>query len=1177
MFARISRNLQCNSSSNNNTRDVNEFVDRKNYAQSLNSVRNVENSHSLNLLQLPLDGTPDKLPVNEEIMDKLPYEEILVKLPESEEVISDELSVKETLNVLQDRSVDLEVNKTNKVLCMPIVEGRIIRKRKLTDNTNHKYLFSFSSLRMSEPTGDSHVSAESTEPRSAKRRLPAEENTVGQPNEETGGPSNPEIGEPSNPKSLRIDDDRFEIVEQLQNENAWDLPGQMAEYANRHTNLFIQNQYIKEAIMTYNPIPTNVNLTRDIDPVVRDLLMEGDKRICLSKDHQLSSIQQRVSFIFGPLSRLWAAMEEEKRMILQSEADEATKENIKAMSQLFDQTIMLTGQAFNSCSYWRRHNILMELMNDRKRVECVLKDMAESFQSTETLLFGSKYEDTVGRHLSSKTKQKELYGTLKKATRGQRGIRPFSRSPHHNARGRGRGVFTGASSHFRGSYRGNRGGTRGGNRGKKTTNYTACTCHGRTSFTTGFSSCSPTDPKTVPRSNSKFSNSWEVDPFFEQLEVIDKRSVDFRHSAGIRNSLSIISSPKSTSCSTKSEWRGEKSGSERGSGNVGKGSHSESVRYSRPIFEQPIFSGQKRWRSPSSDKPETLEPTCSVQPLQDGRPPSIEGPPLSGRLSLQNRPEGRILCSTTSKEVTKIYSISLGGTIVRISLPMFWSFPGTLGFYKTSESPNVTFEKTQCTDHNISRRYVTDGSVSRGTSDCTRYIDFSLAKSRVCNQQAKISFGTHTVSCISGGRHRHSADDYISSERKGYTNSGSLSEDIDSPNCLNKGPFKVSGKAVLSSNSSVTCPSPVSVSATSDDQSIDRSQLLRPFSSSVKICQTGAPMVDWKPGITQWEAPSDGSTTGSDLLRCLKGGVGSILPREQNRGSMVVSGEGPTHKHSGVKSSRLGSAHFHNGETEGDFSFNANRQYDCSSLPHKNGGHEKPGISRDQQKNLGLYNGSTDHNYGRIHSYKHECGSRLAVQANKGLQRMEAAHTGIPGVVLEDENSRNRSLCFKSIQSVTKIHFLEKGSRQPGMRCVPNKLERDIHIRFPSFCSDRQGDQKVKGRSGEMILVTPAWQTQAWFPVLLGLLVQNPILLPHRMDLLQNPKGELHPLVLNRSLKLVAWRVSGKSWRQREYQEQLPRLSQLHEDQAQINITTRLGENGLAGVIRNKFVPLEVL
>ena len=410
MFARISRNLQCNSSSNNTKTDVNQFVDKRNEPKRLNSVRNVENLHSRNLLQLPLDGAPDKLPVNEEVMDKLPYEEILVKLPESEEVISDELSVKETSKVLQitdpnNGSADLKLEQTNEVQGLSIAESSKIRKRKLTRNMNNKYLFSFSSLRMSESTGDSHLSAENTEPPSAKRRLTEEETTVDQPNEETG--------EPSNSKSLRIED-RFEIVEQIQNENAWDLPEQMAEYTNRHANLFIQNQYIKEAIMTYNPIPNNINLTREIDPVVRDLLMEGDKRICLSKDHQLSSIQQRVSFILGPLSRLWAAMEEEKHLILQSEADEATKENIKAMSQLFDQTIMLTGQAFNSCSYWRRHNILMELMNDRRRVECVLKDMAESFQSTETLLFGSKYEDTVGKHLSSKTKQKELVTYIKK-------------------------------------------------------------------------------------------------------------------------------------------------------------------------------------------------------------------------------------------------------------------------------------------------------------------------------------------------------------------------------------------------------------------------------------------------------------------------------------------------------------------------------------------------------------------------------------------------------------------------------------------------------------------------------------------------------------------------------------------------------------------------------------------
>ena len=45
----------------------------------------------------------------------------------------------------------------------------------------------------------------------------------------------------------------------------------------------------------------------------------------------------------------------------------------------------------------------------------------------------------------------------------------------------------------------------------------------------------------------------------------------------------------------------------------------------------------------------------------------------------------------------------------------------------------------------------------------------------------------------------------------------------------------------------------------------------------------------------------------------------------------------------------------------------------------------------------------------------------------------------------------------------------------------------------------------------------------------------------------------------------------------REYQNLLPHLSQILEDQGQYLITNRPGESGLAGVINEKLIPLQVI
>ena len=62
-----------------------------------------------------------------------------------------------------------------------------------------------------------------------------------------------------------------------------------------------------------------------------------------------------------------------------------------------------------------------------------------------------------------------------------------------------------------------------------------------------------------------------------------------------------------------------------------------------------------------------------------------------------------------------------------------------------------------------------------------------------------------------------------------------------------------------------------------------------------------------------------------------------------------------------------------------------------------------------------------------------------------------------------------------------------------------------------------------------MVIITLTWQSQANYPMLLEMSVDYPILLPPQGDLLQSPEGTLHPLILNKTLKLAAWTNFRKS------------------------------------------------
>ena len=75
-----------------------------------------------------------------------------------------------------------------------------------------------------------------------------------------------------------------------------------------------------------------------------------------------------------------------------------------------------------------------------------------------------------------------------------------------------------------------------------------------------------------------------------------------------------------------------------------------------------------------------------------------------------------------------------------------------------------------------------------------------------------------------------------------------------------------------------------------------------------------------------------------------------------------------------------------------------------------------------------------------------------------------------------------------------------------------------------------------------------------------------------------NPKGEDHPLVINKSLALMAWKVTGKPWLSKVFLEELPILPLTQRDKVHQLIPTRPGRNdGVADVIRNKLFHFDAL
>ena len=118
---------------------------------------------------------------------------------------------------------------------------------------------------------------------------------------------------------------------------------------------------------------------------------------------------------------------------------------------------------------------------------------------------------------------------------------------------------------------------------------------------------------------------------------------------------------------------------------------------------------------------------------------------------------------------------------------------------------------------------------------------------------------------------------------------------------------------------------------------------------------------------------------------------------------------------------------------------------------------------------------------------------------------------------------------------------------------------------------------KVQVDQAQILLIAPAWHSQSWYPRLLQVSIEKPILIPQQKDLLMGPKLEKHSLIETGKLRLLLWTISGKSYLQKEFQKTLQTLSQVPKDKVQFHITNRPEESGIAGVLGNKLIPLVAL
>jgi len=85
---------------------------------------------------------------------------------------------------------------------------------------------------------------------------------------------------------------------------------------------------------------------------------------------------------------------------------------------------------------------------------------------------------------------------------------------------------------------------------------------------------------------------------------------------------------------------------------------------------------------------------------------------------------------------------------------------------------------------------------------------------------------------------------------------------------------------------------------------------------------------------------------------------------------------------------------------------------------------------------------------------------------------------------------------------------------------------------------------QIKRQRARVVLITPHWKTQPWFPTALGLLEDYPCLLPRDRDLMSEQE-----FIMKQGIpELIAWPISGNPLHHKEFLQMLQTSSYLPGD-----------------------------
>ena len=137
--------------------------------------------------------------------------------------------------------------------------------------------------------------------------------------------------------------------------------------------------------------------------------------------------------------------------------------------------------------------------------------------------------------------------------------------------------------------------------------------------------------------------------------------------------------------------------------------------------------------------------------------------------------------------------------------------------------------------------------------------------------------------------------------------------------------------------------------------------------------------------------------------------------------------------------------------------------------------------------------------------------------------------------------------------------------------------KRHTFYAFPPFSVIQRVLQKISEEQTTGLLVVPHWPTQTWWPYLMNMLIDFPLLLPRKEDTLCLPAHPqlLHPL--RKKLQLLVCHLSGSSLQAEAFRLGLQKLSSNLGERVHKSSTRLTSSDGKSSVVQGVLIPFQLL